>query len=272
MCLTISGFIYGQSQHLFTQTYQLRANVDLVNSQLKTYSFSSGVLAKFDQDELNVSFILKATEPHSYYDVSFKAFLNGQEITPLPSYLKGDLGKGQVIQRGEENRSFVWFGLAENFQQMKGKLNLIITMDYYGDKGLPYDISCFNPPQFGLKQKLPFLGSGLIGLGSLTSGIVLLRKGRKNYNRHLDFDSIRERDKYYDDATNQTDLAEVLTYAGVGILLADLSLYYFRKRKFKKQQAIYLENCTNSSVSFQPVLSIDRFQSINPGLQLSVRF
>ncbi len=271
LVLSTYGTTFCQVHQLYTATYQLRAKVNLVKNELKPYSFSSGVTAILKNDELHFHYPLQATKDFEYYKVSFSAQLNGKDFTPPAHYLKGDLGK-QEIEAGQQKRSITWFGLTNLYQQLEGNLSLFVHVTFYGDKTLPYEVSCLNPPKFEFRQKLPFYGVGVIGVGSLVAGQIYLKKGEDKFRKHLVENVISERKSLYERADQQTTLAEVLTYAGIGILVADGIGYYLRKRRHKKQVKIFEENCANKSISFQPILDFSTTSSQNIGFQLSYTF
>jgi len=262
---------FGQALQLNTDVYKLGARINMVTNQLKTFTFSSGVSADIVDGDLIVNFTLNPTKENEYYNVSFQVKLNGLDITPPQHFLRGMTGD-KLLVKEEEESTIKWVGLAEAYPLMEGKLSIYVTTVFYGDKDLPYEVSCLNPPKFELKQKLPYYAAAVVGVGSLVLGEINHRNGKKQEEAYLESYIISEREDLYGQADEKLGAAKILTYTGIGILAADAIFYYLGKKRHKKRLKVFRENCPNNSLSVRPVIDVSNTNTSNLGIQIAYSF
>jgi len=262
---------FGQALQLNTDVYKLGARINMVTSQLKIFTFSSGVSAAIVDGDLTVDFRLKPTKVKEYYTISFQAKLDGVDITPPKHFVRGMIGNNLTVKSGERS-TIKWVGLAETYPLMEGKLSIYITTVFYGDKDLPYEVSCLNPPKFEFRQKLPYYTAAVVGVSSLILGEVIYQNGKDDRKSYKDSYILEERKEIYTSARKKLRNAEILTYTGIGILAADAIFYYLGKKRHKKRLKVFRENCLNNSLSVQPVIDVSNASTSNVGIQLAYSF
>lgn len=107
-----------------------------------------------------------------------------------------------------------------------------------------YGRICEVVPEFGLAQKLPYYGGGVVGIGFLAAGQLFRQQYRNN---------LEEYEQVWLEGGN-TDLTEVqsdfqtyrdLTYVGLGVLGIDAVLFLIRRGKHRKKLKRYNTYCSD---------------------------
>jgi len=262
-----------QIEKLYSETYTIRADLDLIKEKAKVYNFSIGASLSLQADELHIHYQFWQLTKFEYYNTSLKILLDGEEIKPSTRYLMGDVGKELSKGKSGSRQTILWTSLSENYQQLKGRLTIIVSVDFYGKKELPHEVDCAHPPQFGFKQKLPLYSIGAVGLGSIVTGQVLRINADNIYeNQYLPSNRLDIRAETYEEYEQKLDNAKLLTYAGIGVVVADAVLWLIRNRKHNQRLRTFEKNCDKVSISFQPIYEISTNNESQLGMGLILKF
>ena len=262
-----------QIEKLYSEKYTIRADLDLIKEKVKVYNFSIGASLSLRADELHIHYQFWQLTKFEYYNTSIKILLDGEEVKPSNRYLIGDVGEQLSKGKSGSRQTILWTGLSENYQQLKGRLEVIVSVDFYGKKELPHEVDCAHPPQFGFKEKLPLYSLGAVGLGSIITGQALRITANNIYeDQYLPSNRLDVREQTFDEYERKLNNARLLTYAGLGVVVADAVLWLIRNEKHNKRLRTFEKNCDKVSISFQPIYQISTAKESQLGMGLTSKF
>jgi hypothetical protein len=247
------------------------AQINLAKGQLESVDSKEQIKLQLKNGDLIMKYTLpQLSEEGRYYEVIPRIQLNG---TPLQLRLyesfRGDWNKN--ITSG--NKNIVWVNLLQEYIQLEGKLEIALTIHQWGERKLPYNCN-LGMPTFTLKQKMPYFLAAGAGVLSIGAGQLFKRNAQDIYtNDYLESGTLAEASPFYKNANKKHHSYLILTYIGVGILAADISLFTIRYRKYKKKKALYDKYCKDSNIGALPNFDISTgLVSGAPGMKLSVKF
>ena len=274
-------FLNAQIQKLAVHQVISSFQLDLINDTLillKDQNISDSadniteITSRLSNNELLIQYQLTDTDEKGYYMVYLEIQdENKNTIEPHAGFLLGDFGKIETLKTGK--KTITWTNLLAQLPHAKGKYQIILEIEKWGNLFLPFDVDCDEYPTFAFSQKLPYYTGLAVGVGGIVTGVVLRNNAQKHFDRHKISNALSERRAEYNRYTSQLKTAEVITYVGIGIIAVDAFFYFLRKGKYNRQIRIFEEYCNKEQLSFSPIFELPTTEKAsNIGLHLSYQF
>lgn len=270
--MSIPIFGFGQKVEVLTnQVKTVSAQINLAKGQLASVSSSENIKLNLQNEQLIIEYYLpELSEEGRFYEIIPSVQLNGEGLTLVPfKAFRGDWN--QDITPG--NKKIVWVNLLQEYTQLEGTLELKLIVNQWGERKLPYDCS-LGMPTFTSKQRMPYFLAAGIGALSIGAGQLFKNKSQDVYtNDYLPSSTFNQASPFYDDANKKHQTYLLLTYVGVGILAADITLFTIKYRKFKQNKKLYDEYCKTPDIGTLSNLNISTgLVSGAPGMKLTLNF
>ncbi len=224
-------------------------------------------------DDLLIEYTLSSGKSKEIYRVDFQASLNGSPLNIHAEDLLGDFHKDTPASAGQKR--IVWTNLLDRYYVFEGTLELTLKVELWGEPTLPFGIECGEVPTFSSKQRLPYYL--VAGLGAATIGLsaVIGADAKKIYEE----DYLQQRfeqaaEPFYEEANNKRHTELLLRYAGIGILIGDAALFFYRNIRQRKKVDAYNEFCGSNRISISPMYQSNAtpIEGEQLGLKLSYTF
>ncbi|HKK87960.1 MAG TPA: hypothetical protein VJ917_03860 [Saprospiraceae bacterium] len=246
LCVMIFGilplFSFGQKLEVIAnQILSHTAEIDLAQGELKSVNTTNGINLRLEYGQMHISYSLPTLEEEGrYYQVIPSIQFNGKEL-PLILFesLRGDWG--QDLNPGK--KEIIWINLIQEYKQLEGDIRIDLEINQWGQRKLPYNCD-LGQPEFTSRQKLPYYLAAGVAAASIGVGQLFKNQSQDIYSEnYLTASSFAEASPFYEDANNKHQTYLLLTYAGVGILVADITLFSIRQHKYKRSKKLYDEYC-----------------------------
>ncbi len=268
---SLSSSTNAQVIKLKTEKQRSLYTIDLIDEKMNekenietSANFIADFTATLSTGEIIINYKLATFKPNSnHYTVFLETKfwhhtdnpIDGNAIDFPAKKIRGDIG--YMDKNPEGLKQIIWTNPIYCLPSAKGKLEIILTVEHWGVEILPLGVQCNNPPDFGLKKKLPYYAGGAVALGGIVSGFILKDRAIDKYEKHLTSDILTERSQLYQNYETQLQRAEYLTYISLGLLAVDALLFLRRRRLHLKRKKIFDENCTKSSFQIYPEFQMD---------------
>jgi hypothetical protein len=260
-----------KSEILATSTQTAKAQINLAKGLVEGMTSADDIQLSLQNGELSIQYMLpELGDAGRYYELLPIIKLNGEDLLLNPhEALRGDWN--QPLTPGAKR--LLWINLQSQYVQLEGELEIVLTNHLWGERKLPYDCSK-GVPKFSTKQKLPYYIAAGVGAASLGLGQVFRKQSQDIYdNDYLAASTLDDANPLYDDANSKHHMYLTLTYIGATILVADVTLYLIRQRKYKKNKELFDTYCTKPEIGMQSSLDLSAgFVTGGPGLKLNMKF
>jgi len=282
-------FLFFCSFPLFAQNDWTKEEVTKITANFNLYEDTFEIISKYKLNsefaiqftsvelidkEIIISYTSLLPEGGEYFKPSISFRMNNEQLEVVPENLFGAVQKEMTFTEELEQHQIIWTNLTKEYIELKGQLEITLSVEIFGTRQLPYDVDCGIKPTFTNKQKMPFYTAGIVGAGSLVAGQLLERKAQTDYeDLYRTQKSETDAEPFYQDANGTHHTAFIMTYAGAAILAVDAIWFFIKQRRYKKQLDTYNEFC-NPELSIRPFLennSPNNF-ALQPGLRLKYNF
>lgn len=247
------------------------ARIDLAAGRLSEGVSADSIQLTLQNGELLIQYQLPELEEEGrYYSVTPRIMLDGRDLLVFPhEEFRGDWGEPLLPGL----RQLEWIDLPQRYIQLQGALEVVLSIERWGERKLPYDCS-LGEPQFTGKQRLPYYLAAGLGVASIGAGQLLRKQSQRIYDKDYTTAETQEAaSPHYKNANGKHHAHLILTYAGAGIVIADAALYLIRQGKYKKHRKLYQQYCGSTSQTFE--LTPEVFSVAWPagfGMKMSWRF
>lgn len=240
----------------FRQSRQLKATVaiDLMTDQLQLQEKSSDLIdgVTLKNGEITIDYHLPQKsgilQAASSYRASLSVSQDGRSIRLLPEYL---LGTDRTIRK-EGPQQIIWSHLLPTFIDLKGQLDLVITLDEWVDCTILQQELALNA-RLSKWQKAGFITGGSLVLGGGTL-ILISDSVYDKYKRGPTAEAVEDE---YLRANDLLDSGVIMVIGGVALLTADLISVLIKKRGTREAQSIIRELCAPAkSFGVRPSLTM----------------
>ncbi|NND35025.1 MAG: hypothetical protein HKN76_20735 [Saprospiraceae bacterium] len=273
--------LIAQNQLLSSSRSTIVAQIDIADGQLEMEQAAQiqGVLIQslspqLQNDDITFSFQLQEGKEEEEYRINIRAMLDGAVINIKQEDLLGDY-QDRIPASGSQGKEIIWSGLLDRYYDFRGRLEVILSVELWGQPTLPFGVRCDEVPVFDGRQKLPYYIAAGAGLAALGISFVIGSEAQKIYDDdYLSQNFEQAAEPFYQDANDKRHTALLLRYGGIAVLVADAAVYFYRRDRHKKKLATFSEFCGNAPVSVRPVYerTSEALAGSSIGLKFAYRF
>lgn len=225
---------------LNTSVQTAQGRIDLVANEINNMESVHGIRLDLKYGELSITYQLPTLENDDFFEVIPSIKLNNKELIFLPhEEFRGDWS--QPLKSG--NKQLLWINLPYQYIQLKGLLEIKLTIHRWGKRKLPYDCS-LGIPKFSNQQKRPYYYAAGVGVLAIGAGQIFRQQSKNIYgDNYAPSVTLTEASPFYEDANRKHHTYLILTYVGAGILASDITLFAIRYRKHQRNKKQYEQYC-----------------------------
>ena len=205
---------------------------------------------------------------HTYHaDVTLT--YDGQKLYIRPDRIIGNIYNDVNGHSG--TKTIIVTRLQESFVQLDGSLIIELILNHRFE--LDPEPQCEEgKPRFDFPQKVPYLVGAVAGAGLIVGGLLLEQQSKEDYKTYQEQTDRQLGDQWYEKANDRHVTAQWLTYAGIGVLALDITLYFIKSSKHKKQTYLYEKYCPNAHVGVSPYINLPRSNSTNGNFGVAISY